>query len=104
MCFAGVVSIDNQTGQKAQEIMTPKPAVRNLSTDAMHRLLEKHRHDGKRFWFRDATGTWSPNSAWSTTLLLAHHLKISRKEAALVRDSLKAAANKINDPVWAGKG
>jgi hypothetical protein len=67
----------------------------------MSNLLRKYRYDGKRFWFKHSDAIWRTVSAGNMTLFLMYHLNIPRKEAVRVRDSLKTASKKINDPVWA---
>jgi len=71
------------------------------TTHVMSDLLRKYRHDGKRYWLKDARGIWCPISAGSMTLQLTVNLKIPEKQAVPVRKSLKVASNKANDPEWA---
>jgi hypothetical protein len=71
-----------------------------MPDNTIRELLQKYRYDGKRFWFKDARGRWGTSSAKDIKLSLAVGRNIPMKQAATLRDSLKAASKTVHDPEW----
>lgn len=66
----------------------------------MKDLLWKYRHDGKRFWYTDASGHWFPTTSTMIFNFLICNLGVSRKQATRLRTWLKSASKNIQDEIW----
>ena len=66
----------------------------------LENLLQKYRHDGKRFWIKHSRGRWGQTLATSILQSLVCEHAVTVKEARQLRAALKTASKTIQDDAW----